>query len=95
MFKSAESIEFAGTIVARMAQDPKIARYTSRVVIGAEYAQAHGIRDIDGRVILSYRQVRYLLANLVLPEQLAFLAYLVPGFFKIPQFVIDISFSKF
>lgn len=32
----AESIEFSGKVIVQMAQDPKIHKYTSKVVIGAE-----------------------------------------------------------
>jgi hypothetical protein len=36
VFGQGESIEFSGKIVAKMAQDPNIMSYTSKVVIAAE-----------------------------------------------------------
>lgn len=94
VFENGESIEFSGKIVVAMAQDLNIMRYSSRVVIGADYAQLHNIRDIDNRVILSIRQVKAI-CEFFLPEQLKFVSKFVPGFVKIPQWVLDIINTKF
>jgi hypothetical protein len=94
MFEQGESIEFSGKVIAKMAQDPAIMSYTSKVVIIAEYAQKHGIKDIDQRVIPSLRQVNGL-AKMVLPSSLTFLADFIPNFVRVPQFVLDIANSKF
>lgn len=94
MFEQGESIEFSGKIIVAMAQDANIMKRAGKVVIGAEYAQQHGIRDIDNRVILSFRQVKAICAYF-LPEKFRFVAKFVPGFLKIPQFLLDIMNSKF
>ena len=94
MFRNGESIEFAGKCIAALAKEPNVLKYTSRVVIAEDYAQSKGLRDIDGRVIDSFRQVNYWL-NRVLPDSLKFIARLVPNFIKIPTFVISIMTSKF
>ena len=67
---------------------------TGRVIISAEYAQNHSIKDIDNRTIYSLRQVKYL-SQKYLPENLRFLSNFIPAFVKIPQFLIDIMNSKF
>jgi hypothetical protein len=95
IFQEGESIEYSGKIIVQMAQDSKIIKQTARVVIGAEYGQSHGIRDIDNRVIYSHRQVKALLSMFVLPDNLKFITNFIPSFVKIPQFVIDIATSKF
>ena len=89
MFDKGESIEFNGKVIVKMAQDKNIMKYTSSVVIGAEYAQAHGIRDIDDREILSFRQLNYILGYYVLPDNLKFIANWLPNFLKIPLFLIE------
>lgn len=68
--------------------------YSSKVVIAAEYAQSHGIKDIDNRVIASHRQINSAM-KLVLPKQLHFAANCVPNFVKLPQFAFDLMASKF
>jgi hypothetical protein len=91
MFEQGETIEFTGKVVVKMAQDPAIMSYTCKVIFTAEYAQKHGIKDIDQRVIPSFRQVNGI-AKLFLPE---FVANLIPDFVRIPMFVIALSSSKF
>ena len=95
IFANAESIEFAGKIIVQMAQDKNIKSYTSKVVIGADYAQKYNIKDIDNRQIESFRQLSYILRNQLLPEKLAFLANFVPSFIKVPGFLLAIATSKF
>ena len=46
-----ESTEFSGKVIVKLAQDPNLMSYTGKVVIAADYALSHDIKDIDGRVI--------------------------------------------
>jgi hypothetical protein len=82
-------------VIVQLAQDPNIMKYTSKVIIGAEYAQAHGIKDIDGRIIYSARQLKSIAANYLLPNQFQFITWFIPSFLKIPTFFIDVLNSKF
>lgn len=77
-----------------MAQDPDLIKYTGKVIIGAEYALRHNLRDVDNRVILSYRSIRFMVSQ-YLPVGLQFLANLIPASLRIPQAIIDITNSKF
>ena len=95
VFEQGESIEYSGKVIVEMASDPNISKYSSKVVISAEYANAHGIRDVDNRVIHSIREVGPILENFILPPPLKFIGRIIPGFVKIPQFVLDIINSKF
>lgn len=94
IFKGAESTEFSGRIIVKMAQDPDLIKYTGKVIIGAEYALRHNLRDVDNRVILSYRSIRFMVSQ-YLPVGLQFLANLIPASLRIPQAIIDITNSKF
>jgi len=94
IFDKGESTEFSGKVIVALASDPQIMNYTSKVVVSAEYAYSHGIKDIDNRVIPGLRDVKTILA-MVLPKKLGFLAEFVPQFIRIPRFLIDISESKF
>jgi dehydrogenase/reductase SDR family protein 1 len=94
MFRNGETIEFAGKCIVSLAKEPNVLKYTSKVVIAEDYAHSKGLRDIDGRVIDSFRQVNYWLHR-ILPDSLKFIANLVPNFIKIPTFVISIMTSKF
>lgn len=94
-FSEGESIEFTGRALVKLAADPNLSYYNSKVVIAADYAQSHGITDIDGRVIPSVRQINTLFKDFILPDKLKFIANFIPNFVKIPYFVLAISSSKF
>ncbi|RNA30988.1 dehydrogenase reductase SDR family member 1-like [Brachionus plicatilis] len=88
VFEQGESIEFAGKCIVSLAQDKNLSKYTSKVVIAADYARAHGIKDVDGRQITSFKQLKSGLL-MSLPDNLKWIANLVPGFISIPQFRIS------
>jgi hypothetical protein len=90
----AESTEFAGKCISHLANDPKLMSYSSKILIAAEYAQAKSIRDIDGRVVPSHRQINSAM-KLVLPKSLHFVSNFVPNFVKVPQIAFDLMASKF
>ena len=89
-----ESPEFTGKVITALACDPNIMKYNSKVVIAAEYAQCHNIKDIDNRTIPSHRQINSAM-KLILPKQLHFVTKVVPDFVKLPQFCFDLMGSKF
>jgi hypothetical protein len=89
-----ESTEFSGKVIVHLAQNPNKMKYTSKTILSADYAQANGIKDIDGRVVTSVRQIKFFAAY-YLPAKYQFIYNFIPGFLKIPQFVLDIVSSKF
>jgi NAD(P)-dependent dehydrogenase (short-subunit alcohol dehydrogenase family) len=46
---NSESPEFAGHVIAALANDPKVLESSGKVVVAAQAAQQYGISDIDGR----------------------------------------------
>jgi NAD(P)-dependent dehydrogenase (short-subunit alcohol dehydrogenase family) len=52
------SVEFPGRVIAALAADPDVMRYSGASLIAPELAQAYGIVDIDGRAIPSLRAQR-------------------------------------
>jgi NAD(P)-dependent dehydrogenase (short-subunit alcohol dehydrogenase family) len=47
---TAESPEFVGCAVAALASDPRVARWSGRVLVAAALAREYGFTDLDGRV---------------------------------------------
>lgn len=94
VFEKGESIEFSGKIIVDMAKDPNIHKLTSKIIIAADYAQAKGIKDLNNREITSIRQIKGLVENYA-PPSIQWTSAYIPGFLKIPQFVLDILNSKF
>ena len=73
----AESPIVSGRAVVALASDPAILRLSGRVVIAAEVARRHGLRDEDGSLPLSPRSFRRL-ATALLPGGWRWFAALVP-----------------
>jgi dehydrogenase/reductase SDR family member 1 len=46
---NSESPEFIGRVVAALARDPRTMERSGQVVVAAQFALEHGIRDVDGR----------------------------------------------
>ncbi len=67
---------------------------TSKIIIAEDYAQKYNLKDIDNRIIPSFRQINAGL-EMALPKPLKILAYLVPNFVKIPMFMIELFTSRF
>ena len=94
LFEEGESVEFGGKILVNMLQDAKIMKYSCKIVTASEYAAKNGIKDIDGRIIPSHRELRGLGEN-VLPKNLRPFSKYFPSFVKVPQAFIDIFNSKY
>lgn len=92
-FLKGETVEFGGKVISHLATNPKLMKYSARIVTAADYALKYDIRGIDGRVIPSHREFRTL--GPMLPRSLRFLNKYVPGSFKVPQFVLDIASTKY
>jgi hypothetical protein len=60
-----ESPLFVGRVVAALAADPGVMRWSGRVGIVAERAARHGISDADGQRPASLRSLRFLLPSLL------------------------------
>ena len=89
-----ESVEFSGKVIVHLAQNKNIMSLTSKIVVAEDYAQKNNIKDIDNRVVPSFRQINAAL-EVSLPKPLKFLAYFVPNFVKIPLFMIELFTSRF
>jgi len=83
-----ESTEFTGKVIVALARDPKVMSYTSKCLLVADYAQSHNIMDIDNRSIASIRQLAFV-AQVMLPDRLQFMTRMIPGFVKIPSFMLN------
>uniref|UniRef100_A0A914WHI0 Dehydrogenase/reductase SDR family member 1 n=1 Tax=Plectus sambesii TaxID=2011161 RepID=A0A914WHI0_9BILA len=91
IIEDGESIEFSGMCVAALAKDPKVIKFTGRTLFVGDLGDKYGLVDIDGRKVPSTRSVKALLGLLQYKKTAA----LVPGFIKIPGWIMSASQSKF
>lgn len=50
-----ETPEFSAAVLGALLDDPNVAAYSGKAVIGAELAERYGIKDSDGKQPISYR----------------------------------------
>ncbi|XP_038069912.1 dehydrogenase/reductase SDR family member 1-like [Patiria miniata] len=90
VIKNGESVEFSGKAVVHLASDPNIMKKSGRVLLSAELADEYGFTDIDGRSPPNWRQVK----TMCIMSGHTWLAALIPGFIKIPFWLIAAGNSK-
>ena len=90
MFESGESVEFSGKAVAHLAADPGIMAKSGRILMTGDLAREFGFVDDDGDNHDMRSVSRFLAGN-----GHTWLAALVPGFIRVPLFVVHYLGNKF
>ncbi|XP_022100921.1 dehydrogenase/reductase SDR family member 1-like [Acanthaster planci] len=88
--ESGESLEFSGKAVAHLASDPNIMKKSGRILQSAELAEEYGFTDVDGQPPLNWRRLKTACAM----SGHTWVAALIPGFIKIPFWLIAAANSK-
>ncbi|XP_033122699.1 dehydrogenase/reductase SDR family member 1-like [Anneissia japonica] len=86
-----ETIEFPGIAIAHLAADQNIMKKTGRIFLTVDLADEYGFKDINGQVPPSYRRVKDLLKMV----NRTWLAACIPGFIKVPFWLISCATHKF
>lgn len=94
MFEDGETVEFSGKIISHMATNPKIMKFSSRIVNGADYANKYGILDIDGKKVESTRSFKSM-SKYLIPKSFQGLAQSVPSCVKVPSPFLTVMSSKY
>ncbi|CAF2104625.1 unnamed protein product [Rotaria magnacalcarata] len=91
-FGKAESTEYAGRIIVHLAQNPSVMQYSGKIVTTVDYGTTYGIVDKDGEYPSNMRWIgRYLR---YVPG-LSWLSDWIPGFVKIPFWLLHQASNKF
>ncbi|XP_051051623.1 dehydrogenase/reductase SDR family member 1 isoform X2 [Phodopus roborovskii] len=91
-FSKAESPEMSGKCVVALATDPKILNLSGKVLPSCDLAQRYGLQDVDGRPVQDYFSLGYVLSHV---SNLGWLTSFLPGFLRVPKWVITLYTSKF
>ena len=89
-FHNAETVEFSGKAVTKLAMDPKRIDKTGRILFVCDLAMEYNFTDEDGDV----HDVRSLSYNLGRNGR-TWLASVMPGFIRIPCFLMHFASNKF
>lgn len=91
-FSSAESPEMSGKCVVALATDPNILNLSGKVLPSCDLARRYGLKDIDGRPVKDYFSLGYALSQV---SSLGWLNSFLPGFLRVPKWVVTLYNSKF
>ncbi|XP_060031266.1 dehydrogenase/reductase SDR family member 1 [Erinaceus europaeus] len=91
-FSAAETTELSGKCVVALATDPNILSLSGRVLPTCDLARRYGLQDVDGRPVQDYLSVRSALSHV---SSLRWLTSYIPGFLRMPKWVLTLYASKF
>ncbi|EPQ03547.1 Dehydrogenase/reductase SDR family member 1 [Myotis brandtii] len=91
-FSSGETTEMSGKCVVALATDPNILSLSGKVLPSCDLARRYGLRDVDGRPIQDYLSLSSVLSQ---ATSLGWLASYVPGFLRMPKWIMTLYTSKF
>jgi len=91
MFENGESIEFSGLSIANLLVDQNIMAKTGKIVFTIDCANEYGFTDIDGTLPGDFRQV----SSMMRLAGWKNLSDWVPGFVRVPNFLVHFASYKF
>ncbi|XP_014941684.2 dehydrogenase/reductase SDR family member 1 [Acinonyx jubatus] len=91
-FSSAETTEMSGKCVVALATDPNILSLSGKVLPSCDLARRYGLRDVDGRPIQDYLSLSSVLSHV---STMGWLASYLPGFLRMPKWIMTLYTSKF
>lgn len=91
-FLSAETTEMSGKCVVALATDPNILSLSGKVLPSCDLARRYGLQDVDGRPILDYLSLSSVISH---TSSLGWLASYMPGFLRMPKWIMTLYASKF
>uniref|UniRef100_A0A8I5ZVF5 Dehydrogenase/reductase 1 n=2 Tax=Rattus norvegicus TaxID=10116 RepID=A0A8I5ZVF5_RAT len=92
VLSSAETTEMSGKCVVALATDPNILSLSGKVLPSCDLARRYGLKDVDGRPVQDYFSLGYALSQV---SSLRWLASYLPGFLRVPKWIVTLYTSKF
>lgn len=82
----------SGKCVVALSTDPNILSLSGKVLPSCDLARRYGLRDVDGRPIRDYLSLSSVLSH---ASSLGWLASYLPGFLRMPKWIMTLYTSKF
>ncbi|KAM6181508.1 dehydrogenase/reductase SDR family member 1 [Erethizon dorsatum] len=92
IFSATETTEMSGKCVVALATDPNILSLSGKVLPSCDLARRYGLKDVDGRPVHDYLSMSSALQHV---SSLSWLASYLPGFLRMPKWLITLYTSKF
>ncbi|XP_045658618.1 dehydrogenase/reductase SDR family member 1 isoform X1 [Ursus americanus] len=91
-FSSAETTEMSGKCVVALATDPNVLSLSGKVLPSCDLARRYSLQDVDGRPVQDYLSLSSVLSH---GSSLGWLASYLPGFLRMPKWIMTLYTSKF
>ncbi|XP_032260723.1 dehydrogenase/reductase SDR family member 1 [Phoca vitulina] len=91
-FFSAETTEMSGKCVVALATDPNVLSLSGKVLPSCDLARRYSLQDVDGRPVQDYLALSSVLSR---GSSLGWLASYLPGFLRMPKWIMTLYASKF
>lgn len=92
MFAGGETTELSGRCIVSLAKDKSLMSLTGKVLMTCDLSRRYGIKDVDGRSVVDYTSIKFLLTQV---PYLSWLSAVVPSFLRLPRFVLTLASSRF
>ncbi|KAM7378846.1 hypothetical protein PAMP_004441 [Pampus punctatissimus] len=92
VFTNGETTELTGKCIVNLAKDKSQMSLTGKIIMTCDLARRYGIRDIDGRSVVDYTSLKFLLTQV---PYLSWLSVVTPSFLRLPRFVLTLAYSRF
>ncbi|XP_069020508.1 dehydrogenase/reductase SDR family member 1 [Embiotoca jacksoni] len=91
-FVNGETTELSGKCIVDLAKDKNLMSLTGKVLLTCDLARRYGIKDVDGRSVVDYTSLKFLLSQV---PYISWLSVVVPSFLRLPRFVLSLANSHF
>ncbi|XP_066537858.1 dehydrogenase/reductase SDR family member 1 isoform X2 [Hoplias malabaricus] len=92
VFKNGETTELSGKCIVELAKDKNLMSLTGKVLLTCDLARRYGLQDVDGRSVVDYTSLKFLLTQ---TPYLSWLSLITPSFIRLPRFFLSLASSKF
>ncbi|XP_030629889.1 dehydrogenase/reductase SDR family member 1 [Chanos chanos] len=91
-FVNGETPEFSGKCIVELAKDRNLMSLTGKVLMTCDLARRYGLKDVDGRSVVDYTTLKFLLTQV---PYLSWLSTITPSFIRVPRFLLSLASGKF
>ncbi|KAM4556979.1 dehydrogenase/reductase SDR family member 1-like [Fundulus diaphanus] len=92
VFSNGETTELSGKCIVSLANDKNLMSLTGKVLMTCDLARRYGIKDVDGRDVMDFTSLKFLLTQV---PYLSWLSAVVPSFLRLPRFILTLANGRF
>ncbi|XP_036453316.1 dehydrogenase/reductase SDR family member 1-like [Colossoma macropomum] len=92
VYITGETTELSGKCIVELAKDKNLMSLTGKVLLTCDLVRRYGLRDVDGRRVVDYTSLKFLLSQ---SPYMSWLSIITPSFIRVPRCIFSLAISKF